>query len=247
MVRTYFKVNYEMDREEVARAIERHVREGLTGYICVADGVVLNIANRDPHYLEAINGSIFSICDSSYVPIYLKWIYGTDYQQYCGAEIFRDVVSSRKYRMAFVGTSQETLERLRAGIREWNPEVDDMLFYELPFRDVEDFDYAEIAGRIEESGAEVIWVALGAPKQELFMARLKPYLRRGVMIAVGAVFKFYSGVDEKRAPGWMVGWHMEWVYRIMGSPKKQLRRCGMILYTLPRMLREEYRRKRAAK
>ena len=70
-----------MDREEVARAIERHVREGLTGYICVADGVVLNIANRDPHYLEAINGSIFSICDSSYVPLYLKWIYGTDYQQ----------------------------------------------------------------------------------------------------------------------------------------------------------------------
>ena len=136
---------------------------------------------------------------------------------------------------------------LTEAFREWNPEVDDMLFYELPFRDVEDFDYAEIAGRIEESGAEVIWVALGAPKQELFMARLKPYLRRGVMIAVGAVFKFYSGVDEKRAPDWMVGWHMEWVYRIMGSPKKQLRRCGMILYTLPRMLREEYRRKRAAK
>ena len=68
-----------------------------------------------------------------------------------------------------------------------------MTFYELPFCDVEDFDYQNIAQMIEKDKAEIIWIALGAPKQEIFMNRLQPHLRKGVMIAVGAVFKFYSG------------------------------------------------------
>lgn len=42
----------------------------------MADGVILNIANRDPEYLKVVNGGMFSICDSSYVPLYIKWIYG---------------------------------------------------------------------------------------------------------------------------------------------------------------------------
>ena len=109
---------------------------------------------------------------------------------------------------------------------------------------MDDFDYEDIARRVEASEADIIWVALGAPKQEIFMAKLKPYLRRGVMIAVGAAFKFYSGTDEKRAPQWMVKAHLEWVYRILCSPKKQLKRCSMIILTLPRLLVEEWRRKR---
>ena len=96
---------------------------------------------------------------------------------------------------------------------------------------------------MEESEADIIWVALGAPKQEIFMSKLKPHLKRGVMIAVGAAFKFHCGIDEKRAPQWMLKVHLEWVYRIMRSPKKQLKRCSMIILTLPRLLIEEWRRK----
>ena len=91
--------------------------------------------------------------------------------------------------------------------------------------------------------ADIIWIALGAPKQEMFMSKLKPYLKRGVMIAVGAAFKFYSDTDERRAPQWMLKAHLEWVFRIMCSPKKQLKRCSMIILTLPRLLIEEIKRK----
>ena len=76
------------------------------------------------------------------------------------------------------------------------------------------------------------------------MSLLRPHLRRGVMIAVGAVFKFYSGTDERRAPEWMVRMHMEFVFRILSEPKKQLRRCWGILTTLPSLLYGEWRRKR---
>ncbi|WP_262352038.1 WecB/TagA/CpsF family glycosyltransferase [Bacteroides bouchesdurhonensis] len=68
----------------------------------------------------------------------------------------------------------------------------------------------------------IIGVALGTPKLKIFMSRMKPYLKGGV----GFAFKFYSGMDVKRGPKWMVRIHREW-----------------IVYTLPKILYEEWRRK----
>ena len=240
----YFNIRYEMDRDEVHKAIERRLPHPESDYICVADGVIVNMANRNLDYLKVVNGGLFSICDSSYVPIYLRLIYGLQYDQYCGAQIFRDIVSDQRYRMIFLGARQEVLDGLRKHIGQWNPDVKDMKFVELPFRKVEDFDYPAIARIIEEDGAEIIWVALGAPKQEIFMSRLKPYLHHGVMIAVGAAFKYYSGVDMGRAPQWMINCHLEWLYRLIKEPPKQFRRCFHIVRTLPRLLFHEWRRKR---
>ena len=103
--------------------------------------------------------------------------------------------------MMFMGTSQRTLDGLKNTIKVWNPDVLAMTFYALPFCKVNGFDYEDIARRVEESEADIIRVALGAPKQ------------------------------------------VEWVYRIMRSPKKQLKRCSMIILTLPRLLIGEWRRK----
>ena len=235
---TYFNINYEFDKKEIHRAIEAAEK----GYICVADGVVLNTANRDLKYLKVVNGSLFSICDSSWVPVYLKSIYGIKYEQYCGSEIFKDIVSSRKYCMMFMGTNRETLDGLKKELIKMNPDVEGMQFVELPFREVDEFDYLEIAQMIENDGAKIIWVALGAPKQERFMNRLLPHLKQGVMIGVGAAFKFYSGTGEKRCPQWMQKCHLEFVYRILQDPRKQLKRCFWILRTLPGLYIAEVKR-----
>ena len=246
-MKTYFNIRYEFDREMVHAAIADRLKSEGSDYICVSDGVVLNNANRHHEYLEAVNGGMFSVCDSSYVPLYIRLIYGERYGQYCGSEIFRDIVTSRKYRMMFLGASQEVLDGLKATVSEWNPDVADMRFVELPFLPVEQFDYEAIARMVEEDGADIIWVALGAPKQEHFMHNLKPHLNHGVMIAVGAVFKFFSSVESARAPKWLVEHHMEFLYRIKCEPRKQLKRCGWILITLPGLLFGEWRRKRVAK
>lgn len=237
----YFNINYEFDKAEVHRQIETVQK----GYICVADGVVLNTANRNKEYLDVVNGGMFAICDSSWVPLYLKSIYGVKYEQYCGSEIFKDIVSSRKYRMIFMGTHQTTLDALQQELMTMNPDVANMKFVELPFRDVDGFDYQEIAQMIKEDGAKIIWVALGAPKQERFMNKLLPYLESGVMLGVGAVFKFYSGTDESRCPKWIQKNHLEFVYRIIQDPKKQLKRCFWIVTTLPKLYLEEVKRKRS--
>lgn len=239
-MRTYFNIRYEFDRVAVLDRIDDQIHSGKADYICVADGVILNTANRNKEYLKVINGGLFSICDSSYVPLYIKWIHGEKYDQYCGSQIFIDIVRSRKYRMIFLGTKQKILDGLKHNLLEINPDVKGMKFIELPFREVTKFDYPAIAKMINEDKADIIWIALGAPKQEYFMSYLKPHLNKGVIIAVGAAFKFYSGLDVNRAPQWMVRHHLEFMHRIVKEPKKQFRRCFHIIRTLPILLVKEW-------
>lgn len=242
---TYFKIRYEFDRDQIHDKVNTRLQLPGSDYICVSDGVVLNSANRDDEYLDVVNGGMFSICDSSFVPLYLKWLYGIKREQYCGSQIFADYVYRLpKKRMIFLGGSQQVLDALQKKLANDRADILDMKFIELPFMPVERFDYKNIADTIESDGADIIWVALGAPKQEIFMSNLKPYLNHGVMMGVGAVFKFYSGLEAKRAPEWMVKHHMEFVYRIFSEPKKQLRRCSWIVATLPKLLFQEYKRKR---
>lgn len=68
----YFNIRYEFDRQAVLRAIDEALLLGTPGYICVSDGVILSTVNRDPDYCNVVDGSMFSICDSGYVPLYLR-------------------------------------------------------------------------------------------------------------------------------------------------------------------------------
>jgi N-acetylglucosaminyldiphosphoundecaprenol N-acetyl-beta-D-mannosaminyltransferase len=226
----------------------REIKEELAGsypFVSTCDTEVI-IAAYLKWGIECVNrfNGMFAICDSGWVPLYLKWIYGIRRSQYAGPMIFKDVVSQGKHRMIFLGTDRPTLDSLRLRLAQLNPAVLEMTFCELPYRSVEDFDYASIAQMIEADGAQVIWIALGAPKQDYFMRRLKPYLKHGVMIGVGAAFNFYSGI-EQRAPEWMIRRHLEFIYRIFQSPKKQMNRCWGIVTSLPGMLLGEWRRKKS--
>ena len=240
----FFDIRYEFNKEIVWQRIDSQIAQGKPDYICVADGVVVNHVQRNPEYRRTVNNGMFAICDSGWVPLYLKWIYGIQRSQYCGPMIFKDVVSQGKYRMIFLGTDRRTLDSLRTRLVQLNPAVMEMTFCELPYRSVEEFDYPAIAKMIEADGSQIIWIALGAPKQDYFMMRLKPNLKHGVMIGVGAAFHFYSGIGEHRAPYWVVRMHLEFVYRIFQHPQKQLARCWGIVTSLPGMLLGEWKRKK---
>lgn len=241
----YFNINYELSPEQALERIDRQIRSGNPDYVCVADGNILQMVHNDQEYREIVNDGLFSICDSSWVPLFLKRIYGLKVPQYCGSQIFEDIVKSGRYKMFFLGTSDEILIPLRNNLAgRYDARIAQMQFVSLPFREAEEFDYPAIAEMINSEAPDIIWVALGAPKQERFMKYLTPYLSRGVQIAVGAVFKFYCGKAEKRAPKWMVRCHLEFLYRIFQDPKKQLMRCHNILVSLPFIIIGELRRKR---
>lgn len=244
MPQKFFNIRYEFDRQAAHDAIERQIDSRRPGYVCVADGVILDISHRDPDYLKVIDDAMFSICDSSYVPVYIRAIHGKKFSQYTGSQIFYDIVSKSSRRMIFLGASREVLDALQKNISQWNASVKDMKFIELPFCSEDEFDYEGIAKTVADDGADIIWVSLGAPKQEHFMHRLLPHLDHGVMIAVGAAFKFHSGLGEKRAPEWMIRHHLEFIHRITQDPRKQFKRCSRILRTLPSILRQEIKAKK---
>ena len=243
-VEKYFHISYEFDAAMVQERIAQQVAGQVPGYICVADANILQQVYNDLGYRKVVDEALFSICDSSWVPVFLKWIYGIQRGQYCGSTIFMDLIQKKRYRQFFMGTSTRILDTLKSNLVKVDPAIENMEFYELPYCDVDDFDYPAIAEMVNRDNPDIIWVALGAPKQEMFMSKLNPYLKRGVQIAVGAAFKFYSGVEEKRAPDWMRKNRLEFLYRIYVDPKKQFERCRKIAYTLPRILREERRKKR---
>lgn len=242
-VEKYFNISYEFDPSAAQERIAQQVAGEGTGYVCVADANILQQVHNDLAYRKVIEEAMFSICDSSWVPVFLKWIHGIERGQYCGSSIFKDVIEMKRYRQFFLGTSNNILHALKENLAKIDPAIENMTFHELPFCDVENFDYPAIAEIVNRDNPDIIWVALGAPKQEIFMSKLKPYLHRGVQIAVGAAFKFYSGQEETRAPMWVRKSRLEFLYRIYSDPKKQFARCKQIVYSLPRILHEERRRK----
>lgn len=244
---TYFNIRYEFDKAQIHQRIDARLEEHGADYICVADGNILSVVNRDEKFRTIVNGGLFTICDSAYVPLFLRLIYGIDRNNYTGSDIFSDILTGGKHRMFFLGSSKEVLSELKKKLVLMNPDVEGMRFEELPFCNLDEFDYEEIAKTIEEDGSDIIWISLGAPKQEYFMHRLKPYLNRGVMIAIGAAFKFFSGLDEKRAPMWMRKHHLEFLYRLLSEPKKQIPRVYGFTVRLPIILFHEFKRCRSGK
>lgn len=240
----YFNINYEFDHQTIWNKIDEQLQNEGARYVCVVDGNILQMVHRDLEYRKVVNESLFSICDGSWATFFLKRLYGTHYQSYCGSQIFEDLTRKKKYKQYFIGTSEKVLDGLKTELSKIDPAVNGMSFFAPPFCKVDAFDYPAIADMINKDNPDIVWVALGAPKQENFMNRLQPYLRRGVMIGVGAVFNFYCGLENapKRAPQWMVKLHLEFIYRVFAEPKKQLKRCKDFLLTLPKIYKEEKQR-----
>jgi N-acetylglucosaminyldiphosphoundecaprenol N-acetyl-beta-D-mannosaminyltransferase len=78
-------------------------------------------------------------------------------------------------------------------------------------------------GRIRASGADIVWVGLGTPKQELWMAANAPHLEHCMLMGVGAAFDFHAKV-KRQAPRWMQRMGLEWSFRLLSEPRRLARR-----------------------
>ena len=112
-----------------------------------------------------------------------------------------------------------------------------MIFKTLPFKNVSDFNYKEIAKNINIEKPDIIWISLGAPKQEVFMSLLEKHLSHGVMFGFGAIFNFYSGLKgHSRAPKLFLNLKLEWLYRIFQEPKKNILRNWNFIKIIPGLI-----------
>ena len=236
----YFDIGYLFGTDKVTAEIDRLAGADRSSYVCVADANVVVQAFLDPEYRDVLSGSAFTVCDSGWIPVFIKWVWGVRPPQTSGFNLFTSIINMKRYRMAFLGGPSMVLDGLRNSLCKTDPSIADMLFLELPFRDVEDFDYNGIAEELNTYAPDIVWVSLGAPKQERFMHMLSPLLNRGVVIAVGAVFGFMSGVESlERAPSWAVRCRMEFLWRWIHDPGRKGRQYARVLKYLPAMLKKE--------
>lgn len=236
---TYFNVKLEFDHEKLYQQIEESIASKQKGYVCVVDGNVLTMAQKNLQYREILNSSTVNTCDGSSIALLASLIHHKHFTALTGPELFSELVC-KNFKQYFVGNTTENLLSLKLYFDKLGYSADLFKFKELPFKDVEDFEYQIIANEINAFSPDIIWISLGAPKQEWFIAKLFPYINQGLLFAIGAAFNLFLGEKEnKRAPKILRKVHLEWFFRVIQEPKRVGKRALSYLIILPRLIFEE--------
>lgn len=121
------------------------------------------------------------------------------------------------------GRDQGALELLERRLRERFPGLRIVGGYSPPFRPLTPAEEEQVIADIDGSGADVVWVGTGQPKQEIWMHAMRPRLRAPLLVGVGAAFDFHAGLVPQ-APPWMQRCGLEWTYRLAREPRRLWRR-----------------------
>ena len=241
-MKKYFDIFIEFDYEVIESVIDKGIKDGNKGYVCVVDGNVLANSVSDSQYKDIVNGAIINTCDGSSIALIAGIIHRQNFVTYTGPQIFSKYVKE-KYKQYFLGNTEKNLASLLSSFSELGYCVDQFIFEPLPFQSVQDFDYAAIARNINKFCPDIIWVSLGAPKQEIFISKLYPYLNGGILIAIGAAFNlFIEDKENKRTPKALRRLHLEWLFRVIKEPERVGKRALNYLFLLPRLIFEEIKR-----
>lgn len=239
-MKKYFNVFLEFDKEIVHSTIQNAVKNNHKGYVCAIESNNLSIANKDPYFNHVVNQALINVCDGSNIARFLSKLHHRHFTAYIGNDIFNYFISQKSYTHCFLGNAESILLELKKQLSSLDPRINHMFFKSLPFRKVEEFDYPKIAEKINQQNPDLIWISLGAPKQELFMYNLLPFLKRGIMFGVGAAFNYSTKTGPvKRAPKWMLEAKLEWLYRAWEEPKKNIPRYWNFIKILPFLLYQE--------
>ena len=233
-------IEISFDRKEIIDTIDRYINHHHKGYIVTINSNIMVNAYKNDDYKSILNNSSFNICDGSVLATALNIINGTKYNSYPGPDFFMDRIKEKKYKHAFLGSTKEVLNGLKTPLAQVDECLSDSLFIELPFLNVNDYDYYTIGNVIQENAPDFIWVSLGAPKQEEFSALLIKHITKGLIVPVGAAFEFYSNNSKVgRSPGILRKFRLEWFFRLYKQPLKTFKRLKNEFFYMPIILFKE--------
>ena len=193
-------------------------------YICVSNVHTTVMAHDDPSYFKVQAESFMSVPDGKPLSVIGRKQF-PEMDRVTGPDLMRRVFlesKERKLRHFFYGNTEENLEKLISVLkRDW-PWLDICGYEPSVFRDMSSEEEEELAQRINSTNPDFVWVALGAPRQELFCNRNVSRIN-GLMIGVGGAFNILSGLIPE-APQWMQRLSLEWFYRFLQEPKRLFKR-----------------------
>ncbi len=214
-----------INMEDTISYITENLEKLKGDYICVSNVHTTVMAYRDKAYRRVQNGGALALPDGQPLSIVSRKRGFSEARRVPGPDLMPAILNlSQKtgYRHYFYGSTEATLEALRAALLRRYPKLQIAGMYSPPFRELTAQEDEEIINRINGSGADFVWVALGAPKQEWWMYEHRHKIK-ALMLGVGAAFDFTAGTT-KRAPMWMQRLCLEWVFRILRDPKRMLPR-----------------------
>ena len=205
------------------KKIMEDARDRKRGYVCFANVHMIIEAYQDKQFAKDVNNATLVLPDGMPLVKTLKLFYGIEQDRVAGMDVMPDLIriaSNNNLKLFFFGTTPELLEKIRLKIEKDFPKTDVVGLFSPPFNEPLNNDlYTEM---INSSGANLVFVALGCPKQEKWMAQNSSKIN-AMLLGVGGAFPVFAGVAS-RAPLFMQNTGLEWVYRLYQEPKRLFKR-----------------------
>lgn len=195
-----------------------------SSYVCCVNAH-MTVEAREPGFAQVVNGADLATADGMLVLKAMQWFHRVPQERVAGNDLMPALLEEAARRglgVYLYGSSDEVQRRIIDRAARELPSLRIVGRWSPPFRPVDQMDLAGDAQRINGSGAHIVLVSLGCPKQERWMATMKGKVN-GVMLGIGGAFLLYAGID-KRAPKWMRDLSLEWLYRLWLEPRRLWRR-----------------------
>ena len=195
-----------------------------SAYVCCVNAH-MTVEARSSVMAKVLREADLATADGMPVLRALQLLHGVQQERVAGNDILPALLAEAEKRglsVYFYGGQESVLKAIEERIGKEYPALRQAGFRSPPFRPLSDAEMQEEADRIGASGAHIVMVSLGCPKQELWMAAMKGRVN-AVMLGLGGAFLLYAGVD-KRAPKWMRDLSLEWTYRLWLEPRRLWKR-----------------------
>jgi N-acetylglucosaminyldiphosphoundecaprenol N-acetyl-beta-D-mannosaminyltransferase len=221
-------VGMRVDATSYRDACDRIVSWILSGdpaYVCVASVNNVIEARDDPSFRASMNEADLVTPDGRPLAWALRWLGISSATQVRGTDLTDAVLrraASEEIPVGFYGSTDRVLTALLEHAGDRWPGLKVAYRVSPPFREPTSREDADAIERIGTSGAKILFVGLGCPKQEIWMARHHEGFT-GVMLGVGAAFDFLAG-KKKQAPRALQRWGLEWLFRLATEPRRLWKR-----------------------
>ncbi len=202
------------------------VAEKQRGYVCVAPVATLVDARRDPAYAKAVNGAAMITPDGMPVVWLARLRGGGPVGRTYGPDLMRGLCQKGQklgLKHFFYGGSEDTLKLLQHKLLGSCPDLRVAGAYAPGHHPEAWQEQKDVLDLINQSGADIVWVGLGSPKQDFWLALNRPLLEAPVLIGAGAAFDFCSGA-KVQAPRWIQQNGLEWLFRLCCEPRRLWKR-----------------------
>ncbi len=215
------------DYDETIAWMDAMVESGARGWLTAAAVNLVMSARDDPATMRAVQGATLAVPDGQPLVWGLRLlgharatrVYGPDLMaRYCA-----HAAGTGTPIYLYGGRSEQALGLLTERLLERFPGLCIAGGWSPPFRALTDGERARVVAEIDGSGAKVVWVGTGQPKQELWMSEMRSLLQAPLLVGVGAAFDFHAGIVSQ-APAWMQRCGLEWLYRLSREPRRLWRR-----------------------